>query len=72
MAENKANKAAQEPQKEVKGYKVTCGTFKARNEAMQRAAAQDAQGNYNVAERAYSGGSSGSFRPVRKKIRKEI
>lgn len=38
MAENKANKAAQEPQKEVKGYKVTCGTFKARNEAMQRAA----------------------------------
>ncbi len=41
MAENKENKAAgeaQEPLKKAKGYKVTCGTFKARNEALQRAA----------------------------------
>ena len=36
MAENKASKAAgeaQEPPKTEKAYKVTCGTFKARNEA---------------------------------------
>lgn len=41
MAENKENKAAgeaQEPLKKAKAYKVTCGTFKARNEAIQRAA----------------------------------
>lgn len=41
MAENKASKAAgeaQEPPKTEKAYKVTCGTFKARNEALQRAA----------------------------------
>ncbi len=41
MAENKANRAAgeaQEPPKKEKAYKVTCGTFKARNEALQRAA----------------------------------
>ncbi|MCM1224075.1 MAG: hypothetical protein NC548_57445 [Lachnospiraceae bacterium] len=41
MAENKENKAAgevQESPKKAKGYKVTCGTFKARNEALQRAA----------------------------------
>lgn len=41
MAENKENKAtgeAQEPLKKEKAYKVTCGTFKARNEALQRAA----------------------------------
>ena len=41
MAENKASKAAgeaQEPPKKEKTYKVTCGTFKARNEALQRAA----------------------------------
>ncbi len=41
MAENKANKAAgeaQEPFKKEKTYKVTCGTFKTRNEALQRAA----------------------------------
>ncbi len=41
MAENKANKVAgeaQEPLKKEKTYKVTCGTFKARNEALQRAA----------------------------------
>ncbi|MCI9419556.1 MAG: hypothetical protein HFG32_06040 [Eubacterium sp.] len=39
MAENKASKAAgeaQEPPKTEKAYKVTCGTFKARNEALQR------------------------------------
>ena len=41
MAKNKASKAAgeaQEPPKTEKAYKVTCGTFKARNEALQRAA----------------------------------
>lgn len=41
MAENKANKEAGEAQqtlKREKTYKVTCGTFKARNEALQRAA----------------------------------
>lgn len=41
MAENKASKAAgeaQEPPKKEKAYKVTCGTFKARKEALQRAA----------------------------------
>ena len=41
MAENKASKAAgeaQEPPKTEKAYKVTCGTFKARSEALQRAA----------------------------------
>ena len=41
MAENKASKAAgeaQEPLKKEKTYKVTCGIFKARNEALQRAA----------------------------------
>lgn len=41
MAENKASKAAgeaQEPPKKEKTYKITCGTFKARNEALQRAA----------------------------------
>lgn len=40
MAENKASKAAgtQEPSEKEKTYKVTCGTFKARNEALQRAA----------------------------------
>ena len=41
MAENKENKAAgeaQEPLKRAKTYKVTCGTFKARNEALQSAA----------------------------------
>ncbi len=41
MAENKASRAAgeaQEPPKKEKAYKVTCGTFKARNEALQRAA----------------------------------
>lgn len=41
MAENKANKAAgeaQEPLKKEKAYKVTCGTIKARNEALQKAA----------------------------------
>ena len=41
MAENKENKAAgeaQEPPKKAKTYKVTCGTYKARNEALQRAA----------------------------------
>ena len=41
MAKNKASKAAgeaQEPPKKEKAYKVTCGTFKARNEALQRAA----------------------------------
>jgi len=41
MAENKENKAAgeaQKPLKKAKAYKVTCGTFKARNEAIQRAA----------------------------------
>lgn len=41
MAENKANKAAGEAQEQIKKektYKVTCGTFKVRNEALQRAA----------------------------------
>ena len=41
MAENKASRAAgeaQEPPKKEKAYKVTCGTFKTRNEALQRAA----------------------------------
>ena len=41
MAENKASRAAgeaQEPHKKEKTYKVTCGIFKARNEALQRAA----------------------------------
>lgn len=41
MAENKVNKTvgeAQEPLKKEKTYKVTCGTFKARNEALQSAA----------------------------------
>ncbi len=41
MAENKTNKAAggaQETLKKEKTYKVTCGTFKARNEALQRTA----------------------------------
>lgn len=41
MAENKANRAAeaaQEPPKKAYGYKITCGTFQARNEALQRAA----------------------------------
>ena len=41
MAENKASKTAgeaQEQPKKEKTYKVTCGTFKARNEALQRAA----------------------------------
>lgn len=41
MAENKANKEvgeAQQTLKREKIYKVTCGTFKARNEALQRAA----------------------------------
>ena len=41
MSENYAFKAAgdaQEPPKTEKAYKVTCGTFKARNEALQRAA----------------------------------
>ena len=41
MAENRANKAAgeaQEPIEMKKTYKVTCGTFKSRNEALQRAA----------------------------------
>lgn len=41
MAENKASRAAgeaQEQPKKEKAYKVTCGTFKARKEALQRAA----------------------------------
>ena len=41
MAENKTSKAsgeAQELTKKEKKYKVTCGTFKDRNEALQRAA----------------------------------
>jgi hypothetical protein len=41
MAENKESKTtgeAQELLKKEKSYKVTCGTFKARNEALQRAA----------------------------------
>lgn len=41
MAENKERGAAgeaQEPLKKEKAYKVTCGKFKARNEALQRAA----------------------------------
>lgn len=41
MIKNKASKAAkeaQEPLEEEKVYKVTCGTFKARNEALQKAA----------------------------------
>ena len=41
MAENKASRAAgeaQEQPKKEKAYKVTCGTFKDRNEALQRAA----------------------------------
>ena len=41
MAENKENKASaevQEPLKTEKTYKVTCGTFKNRNEALQAAA----------------------------------
>ena len=41
MAENKTNKTAgeaQEQPKREKAYKVTCGTFKARKEALQRAA----------------------------------
>ncbi len=39
MAENKSTEKAQELAKKEKLYKVTCGTFKARNEALQRAAA---------------------------------
>lgn len=49
MAENKANKAAgeaQEPLKKEKTYKVTCGTFKARNEALQKAAEARRAGVY--------------------------
>ena len=38
MTENKLTKKTQEPLKKEKAYKVTCGTFKARNEALQRAA----------------------------------
>lgn len=41
MAENKENKIAGEAQKLLKremAYKVTCGTFKARDEALQKAA----------------------------------
>ena len=40
MAENKTNKTAGEAQEQPKGEKakVTCGTFKARKEALQRAA----------------------------------
>lgn len=41
MAENKAKEAAgeaQEPLKTAKRYKVTCGAFKARNEALRNAA----------------------------------
>lgn len=41
MEENKKNKETgkeQEPQKKAKTYKVTCGTYKTRNEALQRAA----------------------------------
>lgn len=40
MAENKTNKTAGEAQEQPKREKakVTCGTFKARNEALQRAA----------------------------------
>lgn len=41
MAENKENKVAAEAQeslKKEKTYKVTCGTFKNRNEALQAAA----------------------------------
>ncbi len=41
MAENRTSRAAgeaQEPQKNEKAYKVTCGAFKSRNEALQGAA----------------------------------
>lgn len=38
MAKNKAVEEAQEPPKEKKTYKITCGTFKSRNEALERAA----------------------------------
>lgn len=41
MAENRENKAAGETKelhKNEKAYKVTCGTYKNRNEALQRAA----------------------------------
>lgn len=41
MAEIKENKVAgeaQEPPKKEKVYKITCGTFKTRNEALQGAA----------------------------------
>lgn len=51
MAENKENKAAvevQEPLKTEKTYKVTCGTFKNRNEALQ-AAAEARKAGVNVA-----------------------
>ncbi len=37
--ENKAAEPAQEPSKREKAYKVTCGTFKSRNKALQSAAA---------------------------------
>ena len=35
---NKATEGAKEAAKEGKAYKVTCGTFKAQNEALQKAA----------------------------------
>ena len=38
MAENKSTEKAQKLTKKEQAYKVTCGTFKARNEALQRAA----------------------------------
>ncbi len=49
MAKNKVNKAAgeaQEPLKEEKTYKITCGIFKSRNEALEKAAEARRAGVY--------------------------
>lgn len=51
MAENKESRAAdkaQEPSKKEKTYKVTCGTYKAQNEALRKAAEAKKKG-INVA-----------------------
>lgn len=51
MAQNKENKAtgeAQESLKNEKTYKVTCGTYKAQNEALRKAAEAKKKG-INVA-----------------------
>ena len=49
MANNKAKKAAGEAQelpKEEKTYKITCGIFKSRNEALEKAAEARRAGVY--------------------------